>query len=78
MKAGDLIRKKGTKTFIDGEWVDLIALHMGEVPNDVTHDDNGCVRSTWQLDIFVKYASTLFPGRCWAISREWEVLDETG
>jgi len=34
MKPGDLIRKKGTKTLRDGEWVDLIALHMGEVPNE--------------------------------------------
>jgi hypothetical protein len=68
MKAGDLIRKKGTKTLRDGEWVDLIALHLGEVPNDVTHDDNGCVRSTCRLYIFIKYASTLFPRRCWAIS----------
>jgi hypothetical protein len=78
MKAGDLIRKKGTKTLRDGERADLIGLHMGEVPNDVTHDDYGCVRSTWRLDIFIKYASTLFPGRCWATSSEWEVLDETG
>lgn len=78
MKAGDLIKKKGAMHYEDGVWGDLIALHMGEVPNDVTHDDHGCVRSTWRLDIFVKYASPMFPGRCWAISSEWEVLDETG
>lgn len=77
MKPGDLIRKKGTKTLRDGEWVDLIALHMGEVPNDVTHDDTGCIRSTWRLDIFVKCASPVLPGRRWANSSEWEVLDET-
>jgi len=76
MKAGDLIKKKGAMHYEDGVWGDLIALHMGEVPNDVTHDDHGCVRSTWRLDIFVIYASATLHGRWFADSSQWELIDE--
>lgn len=78
MKPGDLIRKKDSKTFRDGVWVDTIALHLGEVPDGVTRDDSGVFRSTFRLDIFVIYASPIRRGRQFAFSSDWEVINETG
>ena len=77
MKPADLIRQKGSKTLVDGAWRDVIALHVGEVPNGVAYDDAGHFRSTHELDIFVIHASAVLHGRWFATSSEWEVIDET-
>lgn len=78
MKPGDLVRKKGSRSFEGGAWRDTIALHVGEVPNGVTRDDGGRIRSSSSLDIFVIYASANLHGRWFADSNQWEVIDETG
>lgn len=78
MKPGDLIRMKGSKMLIEGIWCDVIALHVGEVPNGVAYDDAGHIRSTYELDIFVIHASAFLHGRHFANSSQWEVINETG
>jgi len=78
MKAGNLIKKKGAMHYEDGVWGDLIALHVGEVPNGVQQDDHGHIRSSTSLDIFVIYASATLHGRWFADSSQWEVINETG
>jgi len=78
MKPGDLIRKKGSRSFEGGVWRDTIALHVGEVPNGPAHDDGGHIRSASSLDIFVIYASAVLHGRWFADSNQWEVISETG
>ena len=69
MKPGDLIRKKGSKTLVDGAWRDVIALHAGEVPNGAAYDA-GHIRSTHELDIFVIHASAVLHGRWFAVSSQ--------
>ena len=76
MKPGDLIRKKGSRSFEGGIWRDTIALHVGEVPNGIIRDDLGHIRSSSSLDIFVIYASAVLHGRRFAISSQWEVINE--